>query len=410
MGLLRKALLAGAAGSLASLIGPHAVIAQTTLPSVTVTTPKSKPKPKAPQPIKRVAVKAPASTSPAPRFGPRPDTQAAQSAASGARSAAATPGVETPAGTTGAEGGTGGGPVSPALASAKAGEAQAEQSRERIFTQGGASVTTIGKTGVDNLPQGNQTDFDRLVLQLPGVTQDSAASGDFHIRNEHANVQYRINGILLPDGVSGFAQVLDSSFIRTISLIDGALPAEYGLHTAGLLDITTRNGADNPGTIVTGYGGSRSTIIPTIETSGVAGAWDYFLRAVSLPTRSASKARRRRSIPIHDNTRQGRYFAYASRPLGDSSRFVFMSGATTANFQIPNTSNAPPQFTAFGVSNFDSTQLNENQVEHSIFNILAVQSTVGPLDSQLSYFQRYSTLHFIPDTVEISCSMVSRRT
>ena len=47
------------------------------------------------------------------------------------------------------------------------------------------------------------------MLQLPGVSQDSAASGDFHIRNEHANVQYRLNGILLPDGVSGFAQVLD---------------------------------------------------------------------------------------------------------------------------------------------------------------------------------------------------------
>lgn len=61
---------------------------------------------------------------------------------------------------------------------------------------------------------------------------------------------YRINGILLPDGVSGFGQVLDSTFIRSISLIDGALPAEYGLHTAGLLDVTTRNGADDPGTTV----------------------------------------------------------------------------------------------------------------------------------------------------------------
>ena len=392
----------GAASTLSIAMVAHAS-AQTTLPSVTVTEPQARPRSKPAsvrlKPVRRAAAKTPASTSPTPRFGPRPDTQLAKSTASGA-----TPGVEAPGGTTGAEDGTGpagasGGPVSPALAAAKAGEGKAEQSRERIFTQGGASVTTIGKAGVDTLPQGNQTDFDRLVLQLPGVSQDSAASGDFHIRNEHANVQYRINGILLPDGVSGFAQVLDSSFIRTISLIDGALPAEYGLHTAGLLDITTRNGADAPGTILSEYAGSRATSLSTIETSGVAGRWDYFFTGRFTTNKIGIESATPTLDPIHDNTRQGRYFGYASTPLGDSSRFVFMSGADTAHFQVPNTIGGAPQFTAFGVSNFDSTQLNENQVEHSIFNILALQTTIGPLDSQLAYFQRYSTLHFLPDVV-----------
>ena len=371
---------------------------------MTVAAPKPRAKALPPKPVRRAAVKPPASTSPAPRFGPRPDPPAATSAARGTRAAPATPGGEAPAGTTGAEGGTGpagasGGPISPALAAAKAGEAQAEQSRERIYTQGGATVTTIGKAQVDALPQGNQTEFDRLVLQLPGVSQDSSASGDFHIRNEHANVQYRINGILLPDGVSGFSQVLDSSFVRTISLIDGALPAEYGLHTAGLFDITTRNGADAPGTIVTSYGGSRSTLIETIETSGVAGRWDYFFTGRFTSTGIGIESATPTLDPVHDQSRQGRYFGYASTPLGDSTHFVFMSGADAAHYQIPNVIGAPPQFTAFGVSNFDSTLLNENQNEHSIFNILAVQSTVGPLDTQTSYFQRYSTLHFIPDQV-----------
>ena len=140
MGILRNAFLAGAAGSLAALVGAQAAVAQTTLPSVTVVTPKPKAKAPSPKPVRRVAVKTPASTSPTPRLGPRPDTQLAISAASGTRAVPATLGVETPAGTTGAEGGTGGGPVSPALAAAKASEARAEQARERIFAQGGASV------------------------------------------------------------------------------------------------------------------------------------------------------------------------------------------------------------------------------------------------------------------------------
>ena len=29
------------------------------------------------------------------------------------------------------------------------------------------------------------------------------ASGEVHVRNEHATIQYRINGIMLPDGVAG---------------------------------------------------------------------------------------------------------------------------------------------------------------------------------------------------------------
>ena len=85
--------------------------------------------------------------------------------------------------------------------------------------------------------QGDNQTVEKIVLQLPGVTQDSAASGSFHVRNEHANVQVRINGIMLPDGVTGFGTFLDTALIGNISLITGALPAQFGLRTSGVLDI-----------------------------------------------------------------------------------------------------------------------------------------------------------------------------
>ena len=80
-----------------------------------------------------------------------------------------------------------------------------------------------------------------MLLQAPGVSQDSAASGLFHIRNDHANAQFRIDGIMLPDGVTGFSGVFDTGFIGSLSLITGALPAEYGMRNTGLVDIITRN-------------------------------------------------------------------------------------------------------------------------------------------------------------------------
>ena len=60
------------------------------------------------------------------------------------------------------------------------------------------------------------------------------------MRNEHANLQYRINGIMLPDGVGGFGQILDTGIVGSLALITGALPAQYGLRTAGVLDIQTK--------------------------------------------------------------------------------------------------------------------------------------------------------------------------
>jgi hypothetical protein len=66
------------------------------------------------------------------------------------------------------------------------------------------------------------------------------------LRGEHANLQYRLNGAELPEGLSVFGQALISRFANSISLITGALPAQYGFQTAGVVDIQTKTGITNP--------------------------------------------------------------------------------------------------------------------------------------------------------------------
>ena len=85
---------------------------------------------------------------------------------------------------------------------------------------------------------------------MPGVAQDSF--GQIHVRGEHANVQFRINGVELPEGLSVFGQALETRFARSVSLLTGALPAQYGFFTAGVLDIQTKTGLTNPGLALTG--------------------------------------------------------------------------------------------------------------------------------------------------------------
>ncbi len=379
------------ASSLALLMaGGGTVGAQTILPTVTVAEPKRQPKPTPVKTARRPAAHGARLAAPT-RVARRQATAAAQhQATSNARSSS------TPNATAAAA------PVDPrgaAISAARAGEAQARDVRAALIPRGPSNATTISKANIDALPAGNNTPFDAVLLQLPGVSQDSAGSGDFHIRNEHANAQYRINGILLPDGVSGFSQVLDSTFIRELTLLDGALPAQYGLHTAGIIDIQTRNGADDPGTTVDLYGGSYRTIQPTITQSGVVGRWNYFVSGRFTSDDLGIENPTPAHDAIHDETRQGRYFAYVSGDLEDGSKITFMSGASLAGYQIPNSAGTPPAFTAYGVANFNSALLNENQVERSIFNVLAWQKSFGALDSQVSYFQRYSELHFTPDPI-----------
>ena len=53
----------------------------------------------------------------------------------------------------------------------------------------GATTYTIDQAALDTLPQGKNTPLDKVLLQAPGVSYDSAISNpDFHVRNKYANV------------------------------------------------------------------------------------------------------------------------------------------------------------------------------------------------------------------------------
>src|SRR5262249_43406883 len=133
-----------------------------------------------------------------------------------------------------------------------------DQARSNLYTTIGTTSDTKSHETIEALPQGTNAAVERVLLQAPGVSQDSAASGLFHVRNDHANAQYRINGILLPDGVSGFGSILDTNFIGSLSLVTGPLPAEYGLRTTGIIDLTTRTDIFNNSGSINYYFGTRT--------------------------------------------------------------------------------------------------------------------------------------------------------
>jgi outer membrane receptor protein involved in Fe transport len=274
-----------------------------------------------------------------------------------------------------------------------------DEARHDIVAPTGAGSYQLNQQALEALPQGSNTPLDKALLQAPGVSQDSAASGEFHVRNEHANVQYRINGIMLPDGVGAFGQILDTGIIGNLDLLTGALPAQYGLHTAAVLDIQTKTDAFNNSGSVGVYGGSHGTFTTSLQYGGTIGQTQYYVSGRYFGSSVGIENPTPAYNAIHDNTSQEKGFLYLSTVLDPSSRLTFISGVSNGSYQIPNNPGQPQQFSVPGADGFESSQLNENQKEFNQFNVLAYQKSGDGIDYQLSYFNRYSQLHYLPDPV-----------
>ena len=72
------------------------------------------------------------------------------------------------------------------------------KARNSLSPETGGSVYRFSEKAIQDLPQGNNTALNQVLLQAPGVVQDSF--GQLHVRGDHANLQYRINGVQLPEG------------------------------------------------------------------------------------------------------------------------------------------------------------------------------------------------------------------
>src|SRR5256714_2309736 len=270
-------------------------------------------------------------------------------------------------------------------------------SREAIVPNLGATRYTIGPDRLDSQAQGENAPFNQTVLRFPGVAQDSF--GQLHVRGEHANLQYRIDDVLLPESIPGFGPELATRFADNISLMTGALPAQFGFRETGGIDIHTKNGTAFIGDEASIYVGSFDTLIESLERGGVTGKLSYYVTQSYLHDGIGIENPTRSSSPIHDDTDQFKEFAYLSYIIDDTSRFTLLLGNNHTDFQIPNNPGQTPMFNDLGRTNFNSAKLDENQSEDNAYEILTYQKNAGDFNFQASVFNRYSEVLFRPDNV-----------
>ncbi len=271
--------------------------------------------------------------------------------------------------------------------------------RVQVINPGtGTRIYQLGPEIIDNQERGQDAGLDEVLLHAPGVSRES--NGQYHLRGEDYGLQYRLNGIQLPEGIaSSLGQLFDTRLIQDLTVIAGALPAQYGLRNAGVIDLQTKSGADLGGQEVSLYGGSHGTLHPSYSGGGTQGDTDFFVTGSYLqndlgtdnvaPTREA----------IHDQTRQYQEFALLTHTITSGQKLSVIYSGVDGTFQIPNATGLSPAFDQEGASPPDSAKLDRNQHEQNYYGIVAYQLDTPSFSLLAAEVNSYGSTHYRPDHV-----------
>lgn len=87
--------------------------------------------------------------------------------------------------------------------------------------------------------------IEAIVASAPGFATDD--NGRMHPRGSESQVQYVIDGVPVTDNLSAiFSTSLDARTLRTVEVLTGGIPAEFGDKLAGVVNVNTRSGLEVP--------------------------------------------------------------------------------------------------------------------------------------------------------------------
>ena len=139
-----------------------------------------------------------------------------------------------------------------------------------IHYRASSETYQLSRKEIEALPKGNNNEVYEVLLTVPSVVYGSLKQT--HIRQDHANQQFRIDGIPIPDTVTGaFADIVPPRAWERADIILGGMEAQYGNKTALVLDITSKSGTKPGFGSLQGFGGSHETVNPSFEYGGAIG-------------------------------------------------------------------------------------------------------------------------------------------
>ena len=239
--------------------------------------------------------------------------------------------------------------------------------------------------------------IESIVASTPGFVTDD--NGRMHPRGSESQVQYVIDGVPVTDNMSAiFSTSLDARTLRTVEVLTGGIPAEFGDKLAGVINVNTRSGLEGPTQgAISLSGGSFSTGEAAADFSTHTKKFGF------LTNLSTSTSQRYLDPPTLDNFhnfgRTGKGFFrldYQFDP-NNSLRGVFTFGGS--NFQVPNR-------VAQEIAGQDQRQrLRDNSQNVSFQHIFSPNSV-----AQFSFFHRQSNAELISNAASTPVAANQDRT
>jgi hypothetical protein len=124
---------------------------------------------------------------------------------------------------------------------------------------------------------GAPTNTTSQILQQSIVGAARAPTGEVHIRGQHAEYTYYVDGVPVPAGISGsLNELFDPQVVNQIDFQTGGWDAEYGNKNAAVVNVTTRIPSGGLHLDASGYGGSFSSNGQALNLSTNAGKFSFF--------------------------------------------------------------------------------------------------------------------------------------
>ena len=125
---------------------------------------------------------------------------------------------------------------------------------------------------------GAPTNTTSQILQQSIVGAARAPTGEVHIRGQHAEYTYYVDGVPVPSGISGsLNELFDPEVVNQIDFETGGWDAEYGGKNAAVVNVNTRIPAGGWHVDAADYQGSYAAQGQSFNASTNAGRFGFFL-------------------------------------------------------------------------------------------------------------------------------------
>ncbi len=275
-------------------------------------------------------------------------------------------------------------------------------------TQTSSSSSTLDREEIKSLPRGDTASVNEVLATQPGFVYD--AFGNLFARGNHANIQYQLDGVPLPESVSGlFGGFLSSKFIENLEVITGGLPAEYGNRLAAVVNLNSRKPTPS------GEGEAEVTY-GAFQTFNPIGLYGRRFGSLSILAGGSYRGTNRALDPqavdpiFHDKGNEERAFLRLDYDFSDHDHLFSISSFSRNRYQIPidptlkqfdptqpNGGRAPDSFgnppPPFFPNDTDATE-----TERDLFTLLSYRHDFSATRSlRASGYYRYSYGSFLGD-------------